>query len=311
MSPDLFVYFLAAVFSAVLLVLGFSWIFARWWCKPERKPGQKTPADYRLESSAIQFNSQGIPLKGWFIPGPAGEQPWPTILMMHGWSRNAAELLPLAAVLRGIGFAVLLFDARGHGRSGQDGPITIRKFTQDILAGVDTLAARPDVNAGRLGLFGRSLGGSSAILAAAQELRIRALVSCSAFADPRPLTRDTLRMMHLPTWPLTGLVCFFIEHWLGTSMKNVAPVNQIARIAAPILLVHGEKDRYIKPNNLDILFSHAAPDQAEKFVVPGRGHSDVLRDSRCLEQIASFFSKNLQQGKGQAAADSLSADKKY
>ncbi len=280
-----------AVIASLIVI--FSWIFARWWCKPKREPIQKTPDNYGLQGEPVQFHSHGIFLKGWFVPGKSGSQPWPVILMMHGWSRTAAELMPLASLLHSAGFAVLLFDARGHGQSGEDGPITICKFAQDILAGMDYLADRPDVDRRRLGVFGRSIGGSSAILAAAQDTRIRVLVSCSAFADPRPLTRDTLRLLHFPTWPFTGLVCFFIEHWLGTAMKNVAPVNQIGKIRAPLLLIHGESDRYIKPDNLALLYAHAPQEFVEKILVPGRGHADTLRDNNVRQQIAAFFRKAL------------------
>ncbi len=293
------IYLLTALLIGAGVLVGFSWIFARWWCKPKRVAPQKTPANYELIYQAVRFSSQGVFLNGWFIPGKPGSEPWPAIVMMHGWSRSAAELLPYGSLLNEAGFAFLLFDARGHGQSGEDGPITIKKFTQDILAGLDYLATRTDVDGTRLGVFGRSLGGSSAILASAQDQRIRALVSCSAFAHPRVLMRDTLKMMHIPAWLFTWFIGAFIERWLGTSMENVAPVNVIHRIAAPILLVHGEADRYIKPQNLDILFSQASTDHSWRLLVPSRGHTDLLHDQHCRQAVIEFFKRHLQVNQNQ------------
>jgi pimeloyl-ACP methyl ester carboxylesterase len=292
MSLNWIAYTLTALGIFLVLIVAFSWLFARWWCKPKRELPSKTPANYGLSSEIIEFTSNGIPIKGWFLPVVSNPSP-PVIVMLHGWSRNASELLQFAGLLNKAGFAALLFDARGHGSSGGDGPITIRKFEEDIIAGIDYLEKRTDVDTKRIGLFGRSIGGASAILAAASDRRIRALASCSAFADPEALTKDTLRMFHLPSWPIAWIACRFIEQWLGFEMKQAAPKNQIARIDAPILLVHGETDSYIKSSNMETLFALARRERAEQLLIPGRGHSDVMRDPECRQAIIAFFGRNL------------------
>lgn len=293
MSINWIAYTLTALVVFFILIVAFSWLFARWWCKPRRELPSKTPANHGLSCEIIEFTSNGIPIKGWFLPVVSNPSLPAVIILMHGWSRNASELLQFASLLNTAGFAVLLFDARGHGMSGDDGPITIRKFEEDILAGIDYLERRTDVDAKRIGLFGRSIGGASAILAAAADRRIRALASCSAFADPEALTKDTLRMFHIPSWPIAWLACRFIERWLGIDMKQVAPKNQIGRIDAPILLVHGETDSYIESSNMETLYALAHHERTERLLIPGRGHSDVMRDAECRQAIVAFFGRNL------------------
>ena len=293
MSSNWMILPLIALGALFVLTIAFSWVFARWWCKPKREIPSKNPANYGLPSENIEFTSHGIRIKGWFIPIASNPAPHPAIILVHGWSRNAAELLPMAGLLNAAGFAVLLFDVRGHGQGADDGPITIRKFEEDILAGLNYLGGRPDVDAHRIGVFGRSIGGSSAILAVATDRRIRALVSCSAFADPEALTKDTLKMFHIPTWPVAWFACRFIERWLRTPMGEITPKNQIGKIEAPILLVHGEADSYIKPDNMETLYALARREQTQRLLVPGRGHSDVMRDAQCRQEIVAFFSRNL------------------
>jgi dipeptidyl aminopeptidase/acylaminoacyl peptidase len=110
-------------------------------------------------------------------------------------------MLPLARVLHHAGFSVLLYDARGHGGSGQSGPITIRKMGEDIIASVEYLVSRNDIDPSNIGVLGSSMGGSSAIVAASIDDRIRAVVTVSAFASPTAITKDFLSSFHIPSWP--------------------------------------------------------------------------------------------------------------
>lgn len=292
--PDILPAAIIVLVIAAALYTALSWLLARLWCKPRRQTGSKTPADYGLSFETIQFSSHAIPLSGWFIPAESNRAP--PLILAHGWGKNAGEMLPLAQLLYKAGFALLLYDGRGHGASGGAGPITILKLAEDIVAGVAYLQTRPDVDKRRLGILGRSIGGSAAIVAASMEPRIQALVSCSAFADPKALTRDFLAMMHVPVWLFAWPVFQFIECWLGTSMDDVAPQNRIERIAVPLLLIHGAADTFIQPSNLEALYARAHRDRTQQLLIPGRGHSDLLRDPGCTQQIVMFFSKNLLNG---------------
>ena len=278
---------------AVALYLASAWLLARLWCRPKRLPAAKTPDDIGLPFEAVQFPSHGVPVRGWFVPAASSAPGRPVIVLAHGWSKNSAELLLLARLLHIADFGLLLFDARGHGASGADGPITILKFAEDIVAGIDYLHTRTDVDASRLGVLGRSIGGSAAIVAASMEPRIRAVVSCSAFADPKALTRDFLAMLHVPSRLYARPVVRFIEQWLGTSMDGLAPQNRVGQITAPLLLIHGEADRYIRSSNLETLYTRASREHTQRLLVPNRGHSDVIRDIRCSQEIVAFFGRNL------------------
>jgi fermentation-respiration switch protein FrsA (DUF1100 family) len=275
------------------LSIGFSWVFARLYCKPKRRSPARTPADYSLPFESVAFSSHGVRLEGWFIPASANPAPRPTIIVAHGWSNNKAQMLPLASALHQAGLGVLLYDARGHGDSGDDGPITILKIAEDLIAAVDYLEGRPDVDATRLGAVGHSLGGAGAVLAASIEPRIRVLVSTSAFADPVALTWGFMRALHIPRWPFLWLVCRFIERWLGTTMADVAPRNRIGQVAAPLLLIHGESDQFIPSSNMEILYKRARREQAQRWLIPGRGHSDIIRDPRYGLQIIEFLREHL------------------
>ena len=97
---------------------------------------------------------------------PAGTAPasgWPAVIYMHGLGGNRGDMLTLAQTM-GVGerYAVLAYDARGHGGSGGligiDGP----KEIADVRAVFGWLRNRPDVADNRIGGWGVSYGGGAA-----------------------------------------------------------------------------------------------------------------------------------------------------
>ena len=276
-----------------ILIIGFSWIFARLWCRPNRKSITKNPTDFGMSYENITFPSSEVELKGWLIKNNSGETGKPVIIVPHGWSSNASDMLPVANIFHKKGYSILLYNARGHGDSGADGPITIKKFSEDVVASLNFIKNRPDIDPERIGVLGHSIGGSASILAASMSSDFHALVSASAFSDPITLTRETLVKLHIPMWPFLHLICFFIERWLGTSMANLAPKNRIGEISAPILLAHGGLDKFIPPRNLDILYSYSREETTKKILIKGMGHSNIVNDPYLIKQVDLFFHEHL------------------
>ena len=113
----------------------------------------KITADDGLPLAATLFLPSGTP--------PAGG--WPAIVMFHGLGGSREDMNKLAqlAFLPGDRYAVLTYDARGHGETGGligvDGPREIA----DAREVFDWLAARPDINKKEIGAWGISYGGGA------------------------------------------------------------------------------------------------------------------------------------------------------
>ncbi len=135
--------------------------------------------------------------------------------------------------------------------------------------------------------------------------RVRAVVSCSAFSDPRAITADFLRRLHIPLWPFLPLVCLFIERWLGTRMESVTPARRVGEIGVPLLLLHGDSDRFIPPAHMEALYTQAARDRVEMRHLPDRRHADVTTDAGCGEEIVGFFSTHLSEAARRQAIAAL------
>lgn len=123
----------------------------------------------------------------------------PAVLLLHGLAGHAGEWDHLAAGLRDRDrYRVLALDQRGHGSSERlPGDATRAAYTADVLAVIDQLAL------GRVVLAGQSLGGHTAMLAAAAAPeRVRALVLIESGAGG-PSTGAAAHIANwLDSWPL-------------------------------------------------------------------------------------------------------------
>jgi dipeptidyl aminopeptidase/acylaminoacyl peptidase len=96
---------------------------------------------------------------------------------------NKSDFTELAVALSRRGCFVLLFDFRAHGESGGSRSSLGHHEQRDIAAALDFLKSRPEVDPKRIGIYGFSMGASTAILAAARTHAFSAIVVDSAFTS--------------------------------------------------------------------------------------------------------------------------------
>jgi dipeptidyl aminopeptidase/acylaminoacyl peptidase len=189
---------------------------------------------------------RGKQLFGWLVAPPAAaRRPAPAVLAMHGWGGNAAMMWPVVPPLHAAGFAVLLIDARCHGRSDDEAFTSMPRFAEDIAAGLAWLRRQPDIAADRLALLGHSVGAAAALLHASNRPDVRAVVSLSAFAHPREVMRRFMAEKRVPYPVLGWYVLRHVQRVIGASFDDIAPVSTLPRVRCPTLLVHGRSDRTV------------------------------------------------------------------
>jgi dipeptidyl aminopeptidase/acylaminoacyl peptidase len=141
-----------------------------------------------MQTIPVEFLSDGIRLRGFLrLPDLLPDEPLPALVHGPGWLglAEAQSYVPWHEGLTAAGYAVLAFDYRGFGRSdGERGWVKPDWQLDDLLNAVTYLETRPEVNRYRIGSFGiGGTGGGNAILAAAVDGRIRAVVAQSVVAD--------------------------------------------------------------------------------------------------------------------------------
>jgi pimeloyl-ACP methyl ester carboxylesterase len=147
--------------------------------------------DVRFTSDAVEFVGR--------LDLPAGDGPYPAIVLVHGSGSDAAtQFMYNGDFLAPHGIAVLTFDKRGTGRSGGDYTFDFHQLARDVVAAVNYLKTRRDIDGDRIGLSGYSQGGWVAPLAASVSPDVHfVLVSCGLVESPaeeaRVETRNELR----------------------------------------------------------------------------------------------------------------------
>src|ERR1700722_13558341 len=151
-----------------------------------RRPVPVTARPLRIAVIDGPGHDQHVSLDATFFT-PPGHGRVPAILLAHGFGETKEAVRPEAEQLARAGFAVLTWSARGFGRStGQVALDSPDYEVQDVQKLVSWTARQPRVRLDhpgdpRVGITGASYGGAIALLAAAYDHRIDAVVPVSTW----------------------------------------------------------------------------------------------------------------------------------
>ncbi len=127
----------------------------------------------------VEFLSEGTTVRGWLYL-PDGEGPHPAVVLAGGWCYVRELVMPhYAAQFAENGLAALVFDYRNLGVSDGEPRQHLDPWMQirDYENAVSFLAARPEVDADRIGAWGISYSGGHVVVLAAIDPRVKAIVS--------------------------------------------------------------------------------------------------------------------------------------
>lgn len=238
-----------------------------------------------LSPDDVYFKSQdGTRLHGWFIP--SNEPPIGTVIHFHGSDRNISWTIKNSQWLTDVGLNLFVFDYRGYGKS--EGEPSAEGIIDDAVAAINHVRSRSEVDPEKLFLWGQSMGGQLAIVAAerAGTEGIRAIVVDATYASHSHHVKDKLAQMG-PLWLIQWAA------WLTTPDTHAAH-KVVDRISpTPLIVVHGLADRGVRPYHGEWLYQ-AAREPKDFWRVEGAGHLDVLRDSRYRERLVESFEQTLQ-----------------
>lgn len=133
----------------------------------------------------VEFNADGVTLRGWFYT-PAGQGPFPTVVMAHGFSGvKEMTLDKYAEVFSAAGLAVLVYDNRNLGESGGEPRSDIDPVAQlrDYRFAISYAETQPECDKNRIGIWGTSYTGGTVCAVAALDLRVKAVVSQVPFIN--------------------------------------------------------------------------------------------------------------------------------
>jgi hypothetical protein len=165
-----------------------------------------------------------------------------------------------------MGMGLLLVEYPGYGRSA--GSPSQESIAEAFTLAYDRLSARPEVDPGRIVLFGRSLGGG-AVCDLAQKRPSAALILMSCFESVRAFAVRYLAPAFLIRDPFDNL-------------------SAVRRYRGPLLVLHGNADEVVPLSHGRAL--HAAAPNA-KMIVYEAGHNDCPPDWEVFWRDVEVFLK--------------------
>lgn len=250
-----------------------------------------TPWEVQVPFEAVSFVAEdGVTLRGWWFPSPGSER---IIVGATGHKGTKPDLLGIGSGLWRAGNNVLLFDYRGCGES-DPAPLSVGFYEQrDLRAAIDW--ARGRVPHAGLGLLGFSMGATLAILAAATDPTIRAVVADSAYATLQGVVAAAYGRYRLPSWPFLAL-CDRYNGWrYGYRYGALRPIAVVGQIAPrPLLIIHGTRDAVTPVAHAHQLYDAAGPGKA-LWIAEGAHHCGAyfLDREYYVARVAEFFAQGL------------------
>jgi uncharacterized protein len=285
---------------AALLLLSLGSLGAIGWVGAERA---LHPEYGRYEWSLATFpdlhpehiqvrGADNILLDGRFFPGTHPS----LVILASGYGDTQDQMLSIAEFLHQAGFSVLTYNARARAPSGGK-YVTLGALEQlDLISLVNYAAMRSDIDANRMGILGISMGGATAVLAAAKDKRLRAVVDDSGFSDaPHVIAAAFEHFVHLPAFPFAPIAVGIADLRAGIDVSRVRPVDVIAGISPrPVLIIHEQGDTVVPVENSLRNFA-AAQQPKQLWLVPGSGHgqAQTVAKSEYASKVTDFFEQAL------------------
>jgi fermentation-respiration switch protein FrsA (DUF1100 family) len=237
-----------------------------------------TPAAAGLAYDDFTIGTEdGEKLSAWWVPVPS---PKGAVLLLHGNAGNISHRIDYAVMFRRLGYATLLVDYRGYGRSS--GTPTEHGTYRDADAAWRWLTQTRGWKARDIVVFGQSLGGGIASWVASRQTP-RALVLASTFTSAVDLGAELYRF--LPVRLISRL--------------RYDTIARLPDVRAPVLIAHSPGDDIIPYAHARRLY--AAAREPKAFLELSGGHNDgfIFARSEWVEVFGAF----LRQAEAQAKSN--------
>lgn len=216
-------------------------------------------------------SDEGLKLSGRYYHVKDGA---PLEIQCHGYKGNAIrDFCGSWKIAKEAGRNVLLIDERSHGNS--EG----HAITFGILERKDVLKWIQYVNQ-RFGntpilLNGVSMGAATVLMTSEMELseNVKGIIADCPYDAPSNIIKKTLREdMGMPEKLIYPFIRMGGIIYGKFDLEKVSPVEAVKNSKVPILLIHGDADRFV-PYEMSVNIHEAAPDKIEFHMIHGAGHA--------------------------------------
>jgi len=287
-STKILMALLSLAFFAVLATMAIAGFLVYRIVKPQRTSSEINMASFPGRPEVLDFVVPGDGKReGWFFPGLRGG---PTIILCHGYESSRGELLTLESGLQDHQYNVFIFDFAAHGANGGISTLGYNE-ADEVRGAVDLLAARPDLDPTRFGLWGYNLGAYAALREAENDKRIRALVVDSVYDEPKQMVKVGVERNGLGRFPLMERAAELSFGYLNYAHRDDPPLSKklSALAGVPTLYIQALDDPELGETTRQMFMK--APEPREQAII-SHGNFVSLGDEEKREyenRVVSFF----------------------
>jgi len=231
-------------------------------------------------------------LDGWYLPPRNGA----LIVILHGYGRDHTRAWRYGGFLDKAGYGLLAFDFRSSRTRGRL-PTTLGYYeTPDARAALAWIRTQPGLHSVPVGLLGESLGGSIALITAAERPDVRAVIADCAFATGERALEDACeRWAHLPGRPGARLCRAVGRVVTGYDPGGLDAVHASKALRdRPVFFIHSRNDDRLSIEHPRALWE-AAGRKDPLWLIPEIGHNEGWLRHRDLYEARAraFFDRHL------------------
>ncbi len=286
------------VLETLFLILFWAWVvsaalFLRNTILP-RMPLSNSPSSWHIPFETIRFQAtDGLRLSGWKLVADP-KAPW--IILCHGLGTNRADLLDIAAALYQARYNAFLFDFRAHGESAGRTTSFGWQEQRDLEGALAFLGNQPEIPDQPYGVLGISMGGAVAIMVAARDERLKAVVVDSVYPDLEASIAHHLRLLYrLPRVPFLWFASSAYRLRFGVWPRHVSPLHMMSHISPrAVLVINGKHDPRMPVEGAMALFEAAKPPK-DLWIIEGTEHLGGFQTDpeAYLKRLLGFFDSHL------------------
>jgi len=236
-------------------------------------------------------------LAGWWFAGEREDGARRALVLIHGHGQNRIDenwgTHEIARAFWQRGYAVLVFDLRGHGESAHDRLSFGVRERNDVLGALDFVTGR-GLAPREVAFAGISYGAAALLLAAPAMPEAGAIVADSAYAEIWPVILAQIPRFSPLLSRLRPAPGIRIAAWLlyRINLQRACPLDAMPALAQrPILFIHGAADDYVPPHHSQRLFAAHGHPASELWLVPGARHAQTYTTSpdEFIARLARFI----------------------
>jgi len=273
----------ALVAGLLFLNVGLAWIFIARLTHPACLEPQYLN-DFDAPEEHWLTTEDGHTLRVWYYPSKNDA----AILSLGGLSGSLGSHLPEVAFLVSDGYGVLQIDSRACMKPPT--PVTLGgDEIYDAAAGLDFLLARSEVDPNKIGAIGFSMGGATAIRAAARHPVIKAVIRDGGFSNLGAMLDGTSQSSSLPMRLFYKTSILIYEIQTGIDPWTVSPLADLSNVSPrPVMLIYGQYEQDYGVEQFE-----KGDDGRILWIVPGgrHGQNHLVSPEEYEHRILNFFAQ--------------------